>query len=126
LSKRRPGGEVTRLNSGGQFKPFIYLNFGTSRTRASLGRSDVAKEKSPAFRRGLPDAQVPGLDLATALALLVGILALTVRVLLLLTRLLAAALLLAGLLTGLLVLLARILVLLARFLVLVGHRDLPG
>ena len=59
-----------------------------------------------------------GTELATALALLIGILALTVRILLLLSGLLAAALLLAGLLP-------RGLVLLARILVLVGHRDLP-
>jgi hypothetical protein len=58
-------------------------------------------------------------ELATALALLVGLLALTVRILLLLSGFLAAALLLAGLL-------ARVLILLARILILVGHRDLPG
>jgi hypothetical protein len=64
-----------------------------------------------------------GCELATALALLLGLLALTVRILtirilLLLSGLLAIALLLTGLLT-------RVLVLLARILVLVGHRDLP-
>jgi hypothetical protein len=58
-------------------------------------------------------------ELATAFALLIGVLALTVRILLLLSGFLAAALLLAGLLT-------RVLILLARVLVLIGHRDLPG
>jgi hypothetical protein len=68
-------------------------------------------------------------ELATTLALLVGVLALTVRILLLLSGFLAATLLLAGLLARILVLLARlltrVLVLLARILVRVGHRDLP-
>ena len=58
-------------------------------------------------------------ELATAFALLIGVLTLTVRILLLLAGFLAAALLLAGLLT-------RVLILLARILVLIGHRDLPG
>jgi hypothetical protein len=58
-------------------------------------------------------------ELASAFALLIGVLALTIRILLLLSGLLAAALLLAGLLV-------RVLVLLARILVLVIHRELPG
>ena len=55
-----------------------------------------------------------GFGLATALALLIGVLGLTVRILLLLAGLLAAALLLAGLLS-------RVLILLARGLVRIGH-----
>jgi hypothetical protein len=83
------------------------------------------KKKSPASRRDLPALAYFVSELATALALLIGLLALTVRVgllpvriLLLLSGFLAAALL-AGLLT-------RVLVLLPRVLVLVGHRDLPS
>jgi hypothetical protein len=118
-------GEVTRLNSEGQFKPFVYLNI--------RGRP----KRRPDLPKGLPKGKVPPCRgtfllrflqfrarLATALALLIGPLALTVRILLLLSRLLAAALL-AGFLTRILVLLTRVLVLLARILILVRHRDLP-
>jgi hypothetical protein len=117
-------GEVTRLNFDRQFKPFVYLNGRMARTCVPPGRpiGEIPKEKSPALRRDPSCSRFLLSELATALALLVGLLALTVRVLLLLARLLATALLLAGLLTGLL---ARVLVLLARVLVLVGHRDLP-
>jgi hypothetical protein len=81
------------------------------------------KRKTPPFGGTFLHSHIrPALfdgELATALALLVGLLALTVRILLLLSGFLAAALLLAGLL-------ARVLILLARILILVGHRDLPG
>jgi hypothetical protein len=91
-------GEVTPLNSGRQFKPFVYLNrpggCGTQR-------------KSPAFRRGFPCFR-SAKSLAAAGSLLAGVLTLTVWVLLLLTGLVAPALLLTGLLSGILVLLARL------------------
>jgi len=86
------------------------------------GRIWNAKRKVPPF--GGTFLISLGSELATALALLIGIRGLTIRVLLpirvllLLPGLLATTLLLTGLLT-------RILVLLARILVLIGHRDLP-
>jgi hypothetical protein len=47
-AKRRFGGEVTRLNSSGQFKPFIYLNCrGQRDPRTSL--VEVPKRKVPPF-----------------------------------------------------------------------------
>jgi hypothetical protein len=88
--------------------------------RRGVGMSST-KEK-PRLSAGPSCSRLIRSELATALALLIGVLALlalTVRILLLLSGLLAAALLLAGLLT-------RVLILLARILVLVGHRDLPG
>src|SRR6476661_562107 len=114
-------GEVTRLNCQRQFKPFIYLN-----SRGGLpgprGERRLATKKVPPFGRdsvlSLNLGQFRS-ELASALALLIGVLALAVRILLLLSGLLATALLLTGLL-------ARVLVLLARILVLVRHRDLPG
>jgi hypothetical protein len=90
------------------------------------GRKDAPifqKEKSR-LSAGLSALASFNSELATALALLIGLLALTVRILLLLSGLLAAALL-AGFLTRVLVLLTRVLVLLARILILVRHRDLP-
>jgi hypothetical protein len=77
----------------------------------------LPKEKSR-LSAGLPCTTSFGQELATALALLIGVLGLTVRILLLLSGFLAATLLLAGLL-------ARLLILLARILVLIGHWDLP-
>jgi hypothetical protein len=117
-------GEVTRLNSEGQFKPFVYLNsreYPVPRLPTTRRR---AKRKSPAFPRDLPALASFNSELATAFALLIGLLPLTVRILLLLSGLLAATLL-AGFLTRVLVLLTRVLVLLARILILVRHRDLP-
>jgi hypothetical protein len=115
-------GELTRINSAGQFKPFVYLNGPdracrdrdqlrrdrdgslSSASRACSG--SCPKKKSPASQRDLPFTTLcPKL---------------TAGVLLLLTGLLAAALLLAGLLTRALILLTRLL--LARLvLILAGH-----
>jgi hypothetical protein len=121
--------EVTRLNCGGQFKPFVYLNGGAGRTGIPAALPVVAimfsnrksRLSAPAFRRDFPAFA----QFTTELAILIGVLTLTIRVLLLLAGLLAAALLLAGLLTGVLVLLARILGLLARILILIRHRASP-
>jgi hypothetical protein len=100
----------------------MLLCMGLFSTFLVWGEHRSPQKKSPALRRDLPALAWVGCELATALALLVGLLALTVWVLLLLSGFLAAALLLAGLLG----LLARVLVLLARVLILFGHRDLPG
>ena len=89
----------------------------------------VENDKSPAIRRDFLDSAYSigyptnrfNEQLATGLALLVGILAGTVRILLLLSGFLTTTLL-AGLLSGLL---AWGLILLARILVRIGHRDLP-
>jgi hypothetical protein len=101
-------GEVTRLNSDGQFKPFVYLNAAAA-GRGTSHKITWPKGKAPPFGGTLLLSLHFG-QLTTALALLIRLLALTVRILLLLSGLLATALLLAGLLTRVLVLLARILV----------------
>jgi hypothetical protein len=117
--------QVTRLNSGGQFKPFVYLNSGRAGP-VPVYAFPSPQKKDPAVRRDLTALTQFKPELATALAWLIGVLALSIRILLLLSGLLTATLLLAGFLARILVLLTRVLVLLARILVLVRHRDLPG
>jgi hypothetical protein len=105
-------GEVTRLNSDGQFKPFVYLNALPGRPAGALSSS--AKQEKSRLSAGLSCSLASILpELAIPLALAVRILLLAGFLLLLLAGLRAAALLLTGLL-------ARILVLLAG-LVLVRH-----
>jgi hypothetical protein len=97
--------DVTPLNCGRQFKPFVYLNLAT-------GLSIRAKGRPRLCGRGFR------LNVNPQLAALIRHLALTSRILLLLAGLLAAALLLAGLLT-------RVLVLLTRILVRIAHSGTP-
>src|SRR5271168_1081094 len=85
-------GEVTRLNSDGQFKPFVYLN--SLGIRPALSASSLrtqgprnARKKNPALRRDFPALAWSGYELA--IPVLIGILALTVRILLLLAGLMA-------------------------------------
>jgi hypothetical protein len=110
-------GELTRLNSDGQFKPFVYLNALRAGEQRTFERRQT--RKIPPFGgTSLLSCSIS----AENLAILLRGLALTVRILLLprfllllplLAGLRAAALLLTGLLPRILVLLAR--------LVLVGH-----
>ena len=109
-------GELTRLNSERQFKPFIYLN--ASRGESGPRTFELRQtRKIPPFggtfllsRSSPPKLAIPlrGLALTVRILLLAGFL------LLLLAGLRAAALLLTRFLTRVLVLLAG--------LVLVGHR----
>jgi hypothetical protein len=123
MPKQRLCDELTELNCGGQFKPFVYLNCGVAGACRLSSSKSRGKKKSPAFRWGLPKLLYSFVVLtAAALVLLVRvlvrILTLPAWILLLLTRLLTATLLLAGLL-------AWVLALLTRVLILVGHRDPP-
>jgi hypothetical protein len=100
------GADVTRVNSRGQLKPFVYLNWPPVPVdNATRGTAQKKSRLSAGFPDSLVDvdATVLLLRLLTGLPLTAGIL------LLLLARLLAAALLL--LLAGLLILLTRVLVL---------------
>jgi hypothetical protein len=105
------GVDVTRVNSRGQLKPFVYLNWPLVPVDNAARRTAQRKSRlSAGFPGNLVDATVLLLRFLTGLPLTAGIL------LLLLTRLLAAALLLL-----LAALLARVLILLTRVLILIRH-----
>src|SRR5277367_831477 len=115
-------GELTRLNSAGQFKPFVYLNGASGPAYlsgisalfvAATAQNSAHKEKSR-LSAGFSCSRWVARQTErfpaekASLAILLRALALAIRILLLLARLLAAALLLAGLLTRVLILLSRI------------------
>jgi hypothetical protein len=128
--QQRLCGEVTRLNSAGQFKPFVYLN-GRDGHRQTASKKTAAKKTGS--KKTTARKEKPRLPAGPFLSTLRSKLAAGVLLLagLLTAALLVAALLLAGLLARVLILLTRLL--LARFalarlvLVLAGHlKDLPG
>ncbi|MBS0531505.1 MAG: hypothetical protein JSS22_19260 [Proteobacteria bacterium] len=100
-------GEVISINSNGQLKPFVYLNWSAPVDNVPVA---TGQKKIPPFG-GISRQPSVGGDLLTGLSL-----SLVAWILLLLTRLLATALLLAGLLTWGLILLTGVLVLIRHLL----------